>query len=287
MEGVLDVRREGGTLVLLGATQRYELSAGTWKSRPQPESSLSRYKPGPVPAPGLPEVQLRAPSYRVERYSVSVEAPDQPGRRFLVWNGGISGTAEGGDLRSGVYEILKGSARFFPLPQPDWETFRKLRPARVRDGYTEDSLFSEDIGPFQAVADRIWFGLSFYDGEGTTGIGGLGWFDAVSREFHVRYIPEIADWSVSALLADQREIWLGLVTHPEGADISGGLAEVRLSDWSVTVHKLPQIVRIIRRVNGVLYLGTSDGAYRLGPNGLDRIALRRTLEGGYRLETVR
>ncbi len=69
--------------------------------------------------------------------------------------------------------------------------------------------------------------------------------------------------------------------------MSGGLAEVRLSDWSVTVHKLPQIVRIIRRVNGVLYLGTSDGAYRLGPNGLDRIALRRTLEGGYRLETVR
>jgi hypothetical protein len=97
----------------------------------------------------------------------------------------------------------------------------------------------------------------------------------------MRYPPELADWSASAMLAERLDVWIGLVRHPEGADLPGGLARVRLSDWTVGVYKLPRIVRVIRRVGDLLYIGTSDGVYRLGPRGLDRIAIRRTVDGGY------
>ncbi len=277
---ILEVRRDGGTLVLLTETQRFALSAGKWLARPNPEPGLFRYNPT-EPVPGLPDVRVWAPLFRVQRHTVFLENPGQASRRLIVWNGEISSNSFGGETASGVYEITSGRRRFFPLLQPDWGTFRKLRPARVRDGYGSGSEFREEIGPFQAVADRIWFGASFYDGEGITGIGGLGWFDTTASTFRLRYLPETADWSASAILADQDELWLGLVRHPEGADIPGGLAQVRLSDWTVTVHKLPQIVRVIRKVDDMLYLGTSDGVFRLGPRGLDRIAVRRSADGGY------
>ncbi len=191
--------------------------------------------------------------------------------------------SEVADAPAGI--TARPSARLpaISLPQPDWETFRKLRPGRVSDGYTQDAKFHQEVGPFQQVADRVWFGVTFYDGEGTTGVGGLGWFDTVNRSVQMRYLPELADWSASAILADQDEVWLGLVRHPEGADMPGGLARVRLSDWSVRVYTLPQVVHVIRRVDDLLYIGTSDGVYRLGPRGLDRIAIRRTAEGGYRV----
>ncbi len=283
IKDIQEVRRDGGTLVLLSETQRYEMSGGRLLAQPNPERAMFAYNPSSVPMPGLPEVRVWVPLRRVERHTVSLQVPGRAPRQFLVWNSEIWANSHGGQANSGVYEILTGSPHYFPLGQPDWETFRKLRPARVRDGYTRDSTFREEVGPFQVVADRIWFGASFYDGEGTTGIGGLGWLDTVNRTFHMQYLPQIADWSASAILADQHEVWLGLVRHPEGADLPGGLAQVRLSDWTVTVHKLPQIVRAIRRVDGMLYLGTSDGVYRLGPQGMDRIAIRRTADGGYHL----
>ena len=33
------------------------------------------------------------------------------------------------------------------------------------------------------VVNQIWFGKAFYDGEGTTGVGGLGYFDTRAKQF--------------------------------------------------------------------------------------------------------
>jgi hypothetical protein len=109
------------------------------------------------------------------------------------------------------------------LPQSTYDQFAQARPQRVRDGYSRASTIDERVGGHQVVGDRIWFGKAFYDGEGTTGVGGLGYFDTRSKQFTIFSIPELADWSVSALYVEDDAVWAGLVNHPEGAGRSGGL----------------------------------------------------------------
>ena len=57
--------------------------------------------------------------------------------------------------------------------------------------------------------NRLWFGKTFYDGEGSTGIGGFGYLDTVTRQYVMFSPPAIRPYSVTALLVEPETVWLG------------------------------------------------------------------------------
>jgi hypothetical protein len=148
-------------------------------------------------------------------------------------------------------------------PQSTYLQFARARPKRVENGYLEDSTkIDEAVGPYQEGADGFWFGKVFYDGEGVSGVGGIGSVNAAGVYQMIR-IPELFDWSVSALLVEADTIWVARVVHPEGADHSGGLLEYNRRSRLARVHPVSDVITSIARAEGALFLGTTHGVYLL------------------------
>lgn len=124
----------------------------------------------------------------------------------------------------GLAEVRLGDTLFIPLDYPDFEHFRRSRPDHLAGASPQQVDISVEIGPVTDDGDRIWFGLTFYDGEGLDGVGGVGWFDPHTREAELIYPPEMADYSVSAISIEAGKLLLGLVIRPEEAIIGLGLA---------------------------------------------------------------
>ena len=89
----------------------------------------------------------------------------------------------------------------YPLPQPTYDEFATVRPRRVKYGMSGAEM-NVEIGPRQIAGGTLWFGETFYDGEGMTGVGGFGYFDTAERKYKIYSPPEIADWSVTAILVE-------------------------------------------------------------------------------------
>ena len=160
--------------------------------------------------------------------------------------------------------------------------FAKARPARVRDGYTEDVVtFEETIGASQTVDGRIWFGKTFYDGEGYTGVGGLGYFDLSKRQFSFLPIPQIVDWSVSALLVKDQVLWAGLERRPEGAEFSGGLLRHDLETSTTRVYRVEDVITSLHASGDALVMGTTNGIYVLRNDRMTRHRVTPTLDGKF------
>ncbi len=103
-----------------------------------------------------------------------------------------------------VTEVKGTQTLRYELPQSTYDEFAAARPERVKNGYIRDNTeFDERIGPWQIEDGKLWFGKTFYDGEGMTGVGGFGYFDPADRKFHLFALPQIADWSIAANMAGQ------------------------------------------------------------------------------------
>src|SRR6266516_1382275 len=81
---------------------------------------------------------------------------------------------------------------------------------------------------FSARVARVDRTSAFYDGEGTTGVGSIGYFDTRTKRFTMFSIPELANWSVSVLFVETDVVWAGLVTYPDGATRRGALLPYNL-----------------------------------------------------------
>jgi hypothetical protein len=165
------------------------------------------------------------------------------------------------------------------LPQSTYSEFARARPARVRDGYAPGSTIEEKIERYQVVGNKIWFGKSFYDGEGTTGVGAIGFFDLTTKKFTFLRIREVADWSVSSLLVEGNTIWAGLVGHPEGADYSGGLLRHDLTSGVTRKYPVDDVIFRISRWRDALYLTTSNGIYVLKGDRFTRYRVEPDING--------
>jgi hypothetical protein len=77
----------------------------------------------------------------------------------------------------------------------------------------------------------IYGGLSFYDGEGMTGTGGLLRLDKKSRTVAVRRLPILRDVSINSIAADGNVVWFGTTRHQEcdGEPFVHGLVRY---DWA-------------------------------------------------------
>ena len=181
----------------------------------------------------------------------------------------------------GVAERIGDEYKLHVLPKSTYEEFARARPRRVQDGYRpEVATFEEVIGTYQIVGERFWFGKTFYDGEGVTGVGGFGYFDPEERKYVVFSPAELADWSASALLVEEKDIWLGLVGHPEGATYSGGLLRYERDSGEAEEFDVGEVIFQMKRWQGSLYLATANGLYVLQDNRLTRYVFEPTLDGG-------
>ena len=151
----------------------------------------------------------------------------------------------------------------------------------MRDGYSRGANIDERIGAHQVLGDRMWFGKAFYDGEGTTGVGGIGYYDIRTKTFTMLSGPELANWSISALLVETNAVWAGLVRYPEGAELSGGLIRYDLPTGNVTRYSIPDITLTMLRQNDAVYIGTSNRLYILRNGRLTRFRFEPNLDGKF------
>ena len=172
----------------------------------------------------------------------------------------------------------------FKLPKTSIQEWAADWPDEKANGATVSSAdISDEIGPFQVDGDILWFGKTFYNGEGTTGVGGFGYFDALSRSFKI-YSPRLIwPWAASALLVEPRTVWLGLVHYGEGWTFSGGLLE-----WdraTATAQRIPLKASInqIMRWGNTLYLATGDGVETVRGSDVSRYIVEREQDGAFRV----
>jgi len=171
------------------------------------------------------------------------------------------------------------------LPRPAYDEFARVRPARVKDGYSRAGAELNDaIGPWKLEGDRLWFGKTFYDGEGCSGIGGFGYFDSVHGRFRLFAPPEIADWSVSAIAVESETVWLGLVRNGEWGGSGGGLLRFdRVSERVAGTLKLAGIAGAFVRVGDRLAVATSFGIEVIEGDRLRRYFVDRATDGRLRV----
>ena len=76
-------------------------------------------------------------------------------------------------------------------------------------------------------SDTIWVGFSFYDGEGSTGIGGIGFYDPLSQETGVLRHPALSFCSLLALEVTSDSIYVQTVGNYElGSSVCNGLVVI-------------------------------------------------------------
>jgi hypothetical protein len=195
------------------------------------------------------------PSYRIIGSDTSEPATFRaPSGEVVIQNTTPPGQSH---RPSTIFVGVPGTPRqSYPAPIPTLDFYAQTLPQKHPPFELES-----DIGPFVQSADRIWFATTFYDSEGTSGIGAIGSFDIATRQYEMRYLPEIAPWSGSAILLDGDDLWIGLLRHPEGADIAAGLLRYNLRTTAVESIAIPDIIFTLDRAGDALYCGTSHGLY--------------------------
>lgn len=191
------------------------------------------------------------PGYQIVEGAIPPEESAGPGENVTVQNV----TPPGQPHRPSTIFVDNKS---YPAPIPTIGLYRQAFPQKQAPAEMES-----DIGPFVQDGDKIWFATSFYDGEGTSGIGAIGTFDISTRKYLMRYLPEIAPWSGSAILLDGEDLWIGLKHRPEGAEIGGGLLSYNMRTGRVKTFAIPDVIFTIDRAGDAIYCGTSHGLYML------------------------
>jgi hypothetical protein len=181
----------------------------------------------------------------------------------------------------GVHLSRAGAAnKFFPVAVPSLDEYTKLRGNEARGGWRPTREFLKNqVGPIAVDGTALWFANTFYDGEGITGVGGIGRFDLMTGEYKMRHFPQIARWSGSWILLEGDDIWVGLVCRPEGAPIGGGLLRYNRVTGEGQRYEFPGVISSIDRAGDTLYLATSIGLYLFRNDSLTLMRLEPVAKG--------
>ena len=224
------------------------------------------------------------PGYRLSRIPVPPADPTPafgPRKRFRL----ATEKNNDGSESPFVMEKVATKEKMYRLPQSDLKTWQQARQDDIANGIPADQpLISEQIGPHQLESDRLWFGKTFYNGDGHAGVGGFGYFDTATRSYHLYSPAEIHRWSVSAIRVEPDFIWLGLSHGGEYGNNSGGLLrwdrkteEVRRFDVRIGIGR-------IVRYHDTLYLG-GNGIVVLRGDEIQSYFVDRTVDGRYQIVT--
>jgi hypothetical protein len=179
----------------------------------------------------------------------------------------------------GVIEVVNGHSKFYPLPQSTWEDYVRLRPQDVPMNTNPAYEREEVIGPYQLEGGKLWFGKSFYDGEGERGVGAFGYFDTETRRYRLFSPPEVAPWETSAILVEPEQVWVGLDHAGEDISVPGGLVRWNRSTHEVRLYPIEFVVTGMELRGEVLRLTTHGGYAELRGEVVRRFAVRKAANG--------
>ena len=170
------------------------------------------------------------------------------------------------------------------FPRSTYDQFAAARPERVKDGYKREGIqFNESVGPCQRERARIWFGKTFYDAEGFTGVGGFGYFDESVQKLQVLAPPEIVNWSVTALEVREDAVWLALVNNGEYGGSSGGLLRYDRQSGAIRRFPLSDIVYRLNHAGGKILGPTEFGFAVVAGDQVTRFFVDQKIDGGWRV----
>jgi hypothetical protein len=192
------------------------------------------------------------------------------------------GEAEAFTFLSG--SIVDRYGKKYLLHQSTYDEFAKARPGRVADNYVrEGTIIEETIGPVQLEGDKLWFGKTFYDGEGNSGVGGFGYFDATDRQYHLFTAPEVADYSISAICVEPDTVWMGINYSGEYGGSPAGVLRYNRNTHAVHKYDLPDAVYGLITSGDRLLASTRSGIAVIEGNETTRYFVDRTTDGRLRL----
>ena len=170
----------------------------------------------------------------------------------------------------------------YPLAQSDLLTWRQARPDDAQTpALPNPAEMNEEIGPHQLEGNRLWFGKTFYNSEGSTGVGGFGYFDAATAAYRIYSPPAIQRWSVSAILVEADCVWLAPYRRGEYGNNPGGLLRWDRGSGQVRSFAVTDVVTSIVRAGSVIFLGSVGGIDALHGDRIARYFVDRSASGRY------
>ncbi len=180
--------------------------------------------------------------------------------------------------------IIDNQGKEYPLPQSTYDDFARARPRRVTDNYIRtNTTIAETIGPVQSEGDKLWFGKSFYDGEGNSGVGGFGYFDTSERQYHLFVPPELADYSVSAIRVEPDAVWLGIFQSGEYGGAPAGVLRYDRKTQVVHKYELRDAVYGVAISGKRALMPTSSGIAVINGDQVTRYLVDRAIDGRLRV----
>jgi hypothetical protein len=180
--------------------------------------------------------------------------------------------------------IVDRHGKKYPLPQSPYDDFAKARPGRVKDGYVrEGTTVEENIGAVQVEGNKLWFGKVFYDGEGMSGVGGFGYFDATDHQYHLFALTDVADLSISPIRVEPDIVWMGVSHSGEWGSSSGGVLRYDRTTHDVRKYDLPDDVNGFVTSGNRLLAYTTSGIAIIEDDQTTRYFVDRTTDGLLRL----
>ncbi len=161
-----------------------------------------------------------------------------------------------------------------------------MKQARPNKAKQFPQVLDEKIGPYEKVGAKIWIGKTFLTSEGSLGLGDIGYFDTITQDWKFLQIPEMSDWSASALLVETDVIWVGLAHNGEDHSTSGGLLRYDRTSHKAKRIPLPDMIDKIVRVGKRLYCGASSGFAIVDQDHVQRFEFSPQLDGAYAITPV-
>ena len=180
---------------------------------------------------------------------------------------------------------LESVAQVDPMPVSTFGEFEKARPNRAKQ-IPQGGVIAETAGPFQKVGTKIWVGKAFTDSADSAGVGDIGYYDETAHSWNFLHLPEMVDWSASALLVETAAIYVGLARFSDGTATSGGLLRYDRESKKVTRIDISNEIEKIIRVGPRLYCGTSDGFAIVDGEHVRRFEFSLQMDGTYAITPV-
>lgn len=272
-----DVEETADGLVFWSDVEQYRLTGNKWSRQPL----------------GEPQQQL---PYWIDKLALPADLSCDEFPPFLIRRdiltivgAGVRAVVCGhrrGSLSSqtaGILMVENRNKRFYRLPLPVLSQLKQLRPQlhsqllaempkkprlSFENYVHQNHRFEIRVGAFARAGDCIWVGTAFSDAGKTLGIGALAGFDMRTRTWRTEYVKELADWSVSALLAEEETLWLGLCRYGPDDVTPGGLARYNTNDGNFDRSVLKTRILRIARFFDRLHLATDDGLYIMTARGM-------------------
>jgi len=127
---------------------------------------------------------------------------------------------------------------------PKIELSKQRAKSLLMLSYTPDEV-EQTVKACVTDGDDTYFGISFYDGEDTTGVGGIGRFDSKTGEVEIRRLPILHSVSVDNIAFDGRFLWIG-TSHDYECSDPPPAEGLLIYDWEQNL-----LAQVSREVTGV------------------------------------